>query len=445
MALGVVAGLVGAAFNACVDAGRDLFLVRLAGATLLRATGEPGASASPSAHVPWLLLFVPAAGGLVAGLVALLAPGARGGGAEQSIAAFHGGDPEIPWRLVPARFVASVATLATGGAGGREGPSMQLGSAIGALLSRFMPVSSQERRMLYVAGIGAGMSAVFQTPLGAAVLAAEVLYRDDFEAEALVPSVLASVVSYAVSYTLLGTKPFFGDLPAHPFAVSHLPLYALLAVLVAGTGVVFVRALHGVRRLTERVGVPAWLAPALGGLALGGMVVALHLARLAALGPVPAGAALLGGGYGVAQLALGGRLQASAAVGGLFLGLAALRILAASLTVGTGGSAGDFAPSLSIGALVGAAFGHLAASAFPGAGIEPASFAFVGMATMYGGIAHVPLGAMILVSELAGSYDLLVPLMLGTVGAHVLLRNVQLYAAQPANRRAVAGAEARLG
>ena len=102
-----------------------------------------------------------------------------------------------------------------------------------------------------------------------------------------------------------------------------------------------------------------------------------------------------------------------------------LRIVSTAFTVGSGGSAGDFAPALVVGALVGAAFGHAAGTLFPESHIHPASFALVGMATLYGGVAHVPLSAVVLVSELAASYDLLVPLMLGTVGAHVLLRNVQ--------------------
>jgi CIC family chloride channel protein len=127
-------------------------------------------------------------------------------------------------------------------------------------------------------------------------------------------------------------------------------------------------------------------------------------------------------------------------VAGWFLALALLRIVATAFTVGSGGSAGDFAPALVVGALVGAAFGHAAGTLFPDSHIHPASFALVGMATLYGGVAHVPLSAVVLVSELAASYDLLVPLMLGTVGAHVLLRKVQLYEAQqPSRRKASAG------
>jgi CIC family chloride channel protein len=123
------------------------------------------------------------------------------------------------------------------------------------------------------------------------------------------------------------------------------------------------------------------------------------------------------------------------ALAGWFLVLAVLRIAATAFTVGSGGSAGDFAPALVIGALVGAAFGHAVGTLFPESHIHPASFALVGMATLYGGVAHVPLSAVVLVSELAASYDLLVPLMLGTVGAHVLLKNVRLYESQQPNRR----------
>jgi CIC family chloride channel protein len=436
-----VAGLVGAAFNRGVDLGRELLLVRLAGAHLLRATGEAGAAGGESSARYFLLLVIPAAGALVSGLVTRLAPAAWGGGADQAIAVCNAGGGEVPKRLVPVKLIASVATLATGGAGGREGPSMQLGSAVGGLLGRWLPTTPQERRTLYVAGLGAGMSAVFQTPLGAAVLAAEVLYSDDFEAEALVPAVLASVVSYSVSYSLLGTRPFFGAMPAHPFSVAHLPFYVVLAVTVAAVGAVLVWSLRRVRRLALGSGLPAWLTPALGGLALGALVVGLHLAGLTSIGRVPVESSLLGGGYGTAQVALDAGVAPSLRLAGFFLLLAGLRIAAASLTIGSGGSAGDFAPSLSVGALVGASFGHLAATLFPHLGIQPASFAFVGMATLYGGIAHVPLGATILVSELSGSYDLLVPLMIGTVGAHVLLRKVRLYESQLPSRRAATAAE----
>lgn len=428
--VGVVAGIVGAAFTYSIQTVSDLVLEEWAGARLLHATSEPLLREPAHPDVPWLILVIPAAGALLAGLITRWAPDARGGGADRAIATYHHHGARVAPLLLPAKFLASLLTLGSGGAGGREGPSMQIGAAVGSAVSRWLPTSERERRLLYVAGIGAGMSAVFQTPLGAAVLSAELLYRDDFEADALVPSMLASVVSFAVSYTVLGTQPFFGDLPRYPFVVAHLPLYAAMAVVLAAFGAAFVWMLHAVREVTRRSGLPPWLAPAAGGLLLGGMVVAFHLLGLHDVGPAPVDSALLRGGYGVVQLALGAVTGPSLAMAGWLALLAVMRMASASLTVGSGGSAGDFAPSVVVGGLAGAAFGHLAATLFPEAAVQPATFALVGMATFYGGVAHVPLGAMIMVSELAGTYDLLVPLMMGTIGAHVLLRRVQLYGAQ---------------
>lgn len=436
--VGICAGLVGAAFVASVEVGQRFLLERLAGVSLLRAVGEGATEARPGASVPWLLLVIPAGGALLAGLLARWAPKALGGGGDQTIATFHGAQARVRPRLLPIKLLASIATLASGGAGGREGPAMQLGSTAGALLAEWLPTTARERRLLFVAGIGAGISAVFRTPLGAALLAVEVLYRDDFDGEALVPSVLASVVSYAVSNSILGTRPLFGVLPSHPFVAGHLPFYAALAVVAAAAGALFVWALHGVRDLSRNSRVPSWAAPALGGLALGGSVVVVRALGAVSIGPVSVESALLGGGYGVAQLAVTAVAGPSLVLAGWLLVLAVLRIGATALTVGSGGSAGDFAPALVIGALVGAAFGHAASSLFPESGIHPSSFALVGMATLYGGIAHVPLSAVVLVSELAASYDLLVPLMLGTVGAHVLLRKVRLYESQQPKRARIA-------
>ena len=149
------------------------------------------------------------------------------------------------------------------------------------------------------------------------------------------------------------------------------------------------------------------------------------------------GLGLLGGGYGALQSALD--VAPSAGAGWslvlLFLGLAGAKLVAAALTVGSGASAGDFAPSLVIGGLLGGAFGHACALAFEDASIQPAAFVLVGMGTFYGGIAHVPLSALVLVSELAGSYDLLVPMMLSIAVALVVLRRWTLYPAQPPTKR----------
>lgn len=425
--VGLFAGLVGAGFVAATDLAQDLLLNQATGATLAHAAGEVAGDGAGPARL-WLLLLLPAAGALVSGLISRWYPDVSGGGGDATIAAFHDGPVLRPSNL-PAKLVASVAALGTGGAGGREGPAMQLGSTVGALVGAVLPLDARERRILFVAGMAAGMAAVFRTPLGAALLAAEVLYRDDFESDAVVPSVIASVVGFATGEALLGRRPLFGALPPHAFHASHLPYYAGLAVVAALAGAALVGSLALVRRGAAATGLPRWAQPALGGALLGLLAVLLHLGGAQRLLGISPASGVLGGGYGLAQLAV-----TSTATGWqvawVLAAIAALRILATSLTIGSGASAGDFAPSLVIGGLVGGAFGHACAAAFPAAGISPGTFGLVGMAALYGGIAHAPISAVVLVSELTGSYDLLVPLMLATVGAHVALRRVGLYHAQ---------------
>jgi CIC family chloride channel protein len=441
--VGLFGGLVGAFFVGALERLQGLLLDRWAGAGMLRAVGEPAAVSGETLRV-WLLALLPAAGGLFSGLISRVAPEVAGGGGDAAISTFHRGGVQRR-RVLPLKWLASVAALSTGGAGGREGPALHMGSAIGGLVGSLLPASPRERRVLLIAGMAAAMSAVFRTPLGAALLAAEVVYRDDFEAEAVVPAVIASVVAFSTSEAIVGQRALFGRLPAHPFHAAQLPLYVVLAVLAGLAGLLLVRALGAVRGLAARSTLPRWAWPAAGGLLLGLAVLGLHYSpaeRLLGLSPA---SALLGGGYGVAQVAVTPGSHAGWSAAGILLCLAVLRIAATALTVGSGASAGDFAPSLVVGALVGGAFGHAAQTLLGDPTISPGAFALVGMATLFAGIAHVPVSAVVLVSELAGSYDLLVPLMLAAGGAHVALRRVSLYGGQATSRGAAPPREAAHG
>jgi CIC family chloride channel protein len=305
-----------------------------------------------------------------------------------------------------------------------------------------LPTRRAERRVLLVAGIAAGISAVFRTPLGAALLATEMLYRDDFEADALVPAIFASVVSYSTAIALLGETTLFGALPRFPFVPGHLPLYALLAIAIALAGAAFARSLRLVRRAAAALPAPPWVPPALGGLAMGCLGTAVVLWMGAAHGPSAAGFGVFGGGYGALQAAMTGAPWMPDGWPAVLLlaGVAAAKIAASALTIGSGAAAGDFAPSLAIGGLVGAAFGHAARALLHDPALQPAAFALVGMGTFYGGLAHAPLSALVLVAELAGSYELLVPMMLAIGIAYLALRRETLYPSQPLSRT---GASAR--
>jgi CIC family chloride channel protein len=437
--VGLGAGLIGVGFFLGLELMQHWLLEGLTGFVPLRAAGEHQIAFNWSApYRPWLLVFVPAIGAIAAGWVSRWSPETRGGGGDAAIHAFHQDGGLIRKRVILIKPIASWLTLGTGGAGGREGPTMQIGGALGSLVGRWLRVTARERRVLMVAGVAAGISAVFRTPLGAALLAIEVLYRDDFESDALIPAVLASVVSYSVAISLLGESTLFGRLPKYNFAPAQLPLYLVLAVLVSGAAIAFVNTMRMVKRVSARLPGPEWARPGYGGMVLGLLAVGAIWAIDQQAVRIPGqGLGLLGGGYGAVQLALSGASwfpSGWTAVELLAL-LAVGKMVAASLTIGTGGSAGDFAPSLAIGGLVGGAFGVAASLIFPHAGIQPGAFVLVGMGTFYGGVAHVPLSGLVLVSEMAGSYDLLVPLMLSEGVALLLLRRTSLYGAQVESKK----------
>lgn len=432
-AVGLGAGILGCLFFAGTGLAQHLFLEKLAGYEPLRAAGEHvyGSLELPSLRL-WLLVLVPAIGALIGGLITRLAPECRGGGGDATIDAFHLHNGVVRQRVIWVKSFASIATLGSGGSGGREGPTMQLGAALGSTVGRYLRVSARERRVLMVAGIAAGISAVFRTPLGAALLAIEMLYRDDFEAEALIPAVLASVIAYSVSITVFGESTMFGHLDPYAFRPQHIPLFIGLAIIMSLAASLFVATIRATQRVTQRLPMPEWVRPAVGGLALGIFVV-LTIHYLAPfIGRGDRGVGILGGGYGAAQVAITGAdwLPAGWQAVEVLLLLGVAKILATGLTIGTGGSAGDFAPALAIGGTLGGAVGLAARLVFDDPTIQPGAFALVGMGAFYGGIANTPLAAVIFVCEMAGSYELLVPLMLAEGVAFVALRRVSLYPAQ---------------
>jgi CIC family chloride channel protein len=431
--VGAAAGLVGSVFFFGVEVVQQFVLERLCGYVPLRAAGERiTGEVGLTPFRWWLVWLMPALGALGAGLLSRSAPETRGGGADAIIEAFHARRGYVRRRVPLLKGLASILTLGFGGSGGREGPTMQMGGAIGSIIGQYLRVTDRERRVLLVAGLAAGMAAVFRTPLGAALLAVEVLHRDDFETEALVPSVLASVVAYSVFVSIFGESTLFAHAAKYPFYPVHLPLYALLAVVVSLIATVFLTILRGVQSGAKRLPIADWAKPAVGGLVLGVAAVPIVMFVGPQLGHEGMGLGILGGGYGAAQVAITGAPWFPGGWRGVELLslLGCAKIIATSLTVGSGGSAGDFGPSLVIGGIFGGAFGRTAQLLLHDPRIDPGAFALVGMGTLYGGLAHVPIASLVMVCELAGSYDLLVPLMLATGISFIALRHRSLYHAQ---------------
>ena len=436
--VGVAAGLIGSLFFLGVELVQQLVLERLCGYVPLRAAGERITGESGGTPFrPWLVWLAPAAGALGAGLLSRYAPEIRGGGGDAIIEAFHSRRGYVRRRVPLLKGLASILTLGFGGSGGREGPTMQMGGAIGSVVGQYLRVTDRERRILLVVGTAAGMAAVFRTPLGAALLAVEILHRDDFESEALVPSVLGSVVAYSVFVSFFGESTLFAHAVKYPFYPAHLPLYGLMALVVSLVASAFLSSLRAVQAATARLPGPAWAKPAVGGLVLGIAAVPVIMFVGPQLGRQGMGLGILGSGYGAAQVAITGVPWFPGGWRGiqLLVLLGVAKILATSLTVGSGGSAGDFGPSLVIGGIFGGAFGRAAQLLLHDPRIDPGAFALVGMGTFYGGLAHVPIASLVMVCELAGSYDLLVPLMLATGIAFIALRNRSLYHAQRSSWR----------
>lgn len=397
--VGVVAGVGALLFNLMLDSSSHLLLQRVVGYSPPQPGGE-GDSVLPAAPTRrWLLLLIPALGGLASGLlVYTIAPEAEGHGTDAMIDAFHRRKGIIRKRIPLLKTVASALTIGAGGSAGREGPIAQVGAGFGSALATWLRTTERERRMLMLAGAGAGIGAVFRAPLGGALFATEVLYREmAFESGALVPSFIAAITSYSIYCAASGKWGAIFSVPRmqfhHPL---ELPLYVVLGLVCALAGTLYVATFYGMRdRVFRRISIPPHLKPALGGLAVG--AIGLLLPQILSMG------------YGWVQLAMDGQLPLK-----LMVAIVFVKMLATSLTIGSGGSGGVFAPSMVIGGMLGASVGTVLHLWLPTVVLQPAAFALVGMAGFFAGVAKTPVSSLIMVSEMTGGYGLLAPLMLTT-------------------------------
>jgi CIC family chloride channel protein len=359
----------------------------------------------------WLVLMIPAIGGLISGiLVFTWAPEAEGHGTDAMIRTFHREGGIIRTRVPLIKAVASIITIGTGGSAGQEGPIAQIGAGFGSFLAHVLKLSPSERRLLILAGAAGGIGAIFRAPLGGALFACEVLYSSTaFESAALLPSLASSIVAYSTFALFITPRPIFA-LPLMTFhGLRELPLFAVLTLACAAAGWVYTRSLYGLQnRVFRPLPLPRQIKPALGGLLLG--VVALAFPQV------------MTGGYGWVQwgaigmppsLTLPGEQSFVPHMGvRLLLILVMLKILATGLTIGSGGSGGVFGPSMLIGGMLGGACGQCLAQWLPSAQLNPAAFVLVGMGGFFAGVSKTPLTSIVMVSEMTGSYSLLVPLML---------------------------------
>jgi CIC family chloride channel protein len=367
----------------------------------------------------WLFLLIPTIGGLAAGLlVFLLAPEAEGHGTDAMIEAFHHAGGYIRKRVPPIKVLASALTIGSGGSAGKEGPIAQIGAGLGSILASWLGLRPRDRRILVLAGAAGGIGAIFHAPLGAALFAPEVLYREtEFEFEAIMPCIVASIVASSIfdQYSGRATLFFPGQVD---FEYRELLAYLVFGVICAVVGYLYIKIFYGARDyFFHPLKIPRIIKPALGGLLLG---------LIAFLGPP-----VLDGGYGWIQVAMEGKI-----VWQMMLSLAFLKIIATTCTISSGGSGGVFGPSVFIGAMLGGACGFLGHSLAPTWVIHPQSFVLVGIGGFFAGVAKVPVASIIMACEMCASYTLLVPLMVVSAICYLLLGKTSLYEKQLVTRLA---------
>lgn len=403
--IGVAGGIGAQIFVWLLTWGERLLLVGIAG----YIPPEPGTVSPVSTIGPWGLWLIPVVttfGGLLSGLlVYTFAPEAEGHGTDAAVEAYHYKGGRIRPIVPLVKSFASAITIGSGGAAGREGPTAQISVGVGSILGDLLNLPDEDRRMLVLAGMAAGLAAIFRSPLGMAIFAVEILYAGmAFESEALIYTVVASVTAYAVNGLFVGWSPIF-LLPQtlHFTRPVDLVGYAVLGVVAGLIGAIMPPIFYGIRDFFKRLRVMDHLKPAIGGFLMGMLALAVPQA--------------LSTGYGWVQMAM-----TSNYVGWSLIFLALAKILAMSLTISSGGSGGVFGPSVYIGGMVGAWVAFVVDRALPGAQLNPSAFAVVGMAAVFAGTARVPMATLVMVAEMTGGYGLIVPSMLAAAIAFVVQR-----------------------
>lgn len=416
--VGVVSGLGAVAFYVLTQGGLHYLLDGLAGYRPEDPAGEPqlfSPTATPFRR--YLLILIPALGGLIAGwIVYTFAPEAEGHGTDAAIEAFHQKQGRIRGRVPIVKAIASTFTLGSGGSGGREGPIAQIGAGFGSFLADKLRLSSRERRVLLASGVGAGIGSIFRAPLAGALFAAEILYGEpEFETEVIIPATVTTIVAYSTFGLIIGFDPLFKQSPLffkHPLELGP---YTVLAVVVALASALYVKSFYGTKRFFHRLRIPNFVKPAIGGLLTG--CIGFFLPEV------------LGFGYGVLQAALNGEVAI-----GLLLLVAVGKILTTSLSIGSGGSGGVFGPSMVIGGALGGVVGKLFNQWAPAIVTQPAAFVIVGMAGFFAAASNAPISTIIMVSELTGNYQLLVPAMWVCAIAYIIGRHWSIFEHQVRSR-----------
>jgi CIC family chloride channel protein len=417
--IGLLSGLGAIVFNELLHAAIEITMESWARLPLPPLHGEGGQAIPAGPPRRWLLVVLPVVGGLISGLlVKVFAPEAGGTGTDDYIDAFHNKAGSMRRRVPLVKSLATLATISSGGSAGKEGPIAQIGAGFGSAVGRYLKMGARARRTMMVAGAAGGLGAIFRAPLGGALTAVEVLYKEDLETDALMPAILSSVTAYTLFCSVNGFDHVFSYEGESFHTPVQLLFYAVLGLACSGAGYLFVHFLHGSKRaFFDRLPINKYLIPPIGGLLVG--IVGFTYPQV------------MGQGFGyMQQLILDQPIGGVEATVGFLAALAVLKIATTSFTISSGGSGGVFAPSLFIGAMLGGCVGSLSHQFFPTIVPDVTPFVVVGMGAFFAGVANAPIASLMMVCELTGAYELLPPLMVVAIIALVTSRRWSIYTAQ---------------
>lgn len=403
-------------------------LTGVSGFTLPLPGGEGGAAGYiPTQYNKYLIPISTTLGGFLSGyMVYKLSPGSERLGINSAINAFHNLTYRIRGRTPVVKLAASAVAIGSGGSAGRDGPVALITAAFGSILADIFKLDDHDRRIVLASGIGAGIGSIFMAPIGGAIMSTEILYRRDFEVEALIPAITASMVGYAIfglqfHYSTL----FLTDSRQFLYLnASAILVYALIGVLAGLGGRFYIWTFDSIHLLFLRMKrLPAYVKPAIGGLLVG--LIAIFFPQI------------LGLSYGWVQLMLDGNLSFlnSFAFAPLYiLGLLFFaKILATSFTIDSGGSGGVFAPSIVTGAFLGGFLGIAFQTVFPSVSLP--EVIVVTMIAFFAASAKTPVSMLIMGTEMAGGLYLFLPLMIAvTISYFVSGKRTSIYNAQVTNR-----------
>jgi len=397
--VGVIAGFGAVIFRWLINTFQSLFFG--AGASYLGFLGQ------------YYIILLPALGGLIVGvLVHFGAREAKGHGVPEVMEAVAVQGGRIRPRVAVIKSLASSICIGSGGSVGREGPIVQIGSSAGSTVGQWFRLSDEWVRTLVACGAAGGISATFNTPIGGVFFAMEIILGR-FVTPKFGFVVISSVAADLISHIFLGDQPSFGIAPYTMISYWEILPYAMLGILAGLVAVGFIRALYKCEDVFNAWHIPEYIKPAIGGIGIG--LIGLYSYDLLGVG--------YGDVYWVSTMSVNQALSGEIALQALVI-LLVLKIVATSLTLGSGGSGGVFAPSLFIGAMLGGAFGTIAHHLFPSVIATSGAYALVSMAAVFAGVARAPITSIIMLFEMTMNYTLILPLMIAVVIGTVVTRSL---------------------